>query len=81
MLALGFFFLGVNMHIIKLKDILPKELKDKVISRKGNCLKIDFQDYTYVRVTLVYYLRDELYIFRVTQRIMNPQIHGAQNEP
>ncbi|MCM8770538.1 MAG: hypothetical protein NC936_01545 [Candidatus Omnitrophica bacterium] len=60
------------MKIIKLKDILPKELKDKIISRRGNCVKIDFSDYTYVRVTLIYYLKDEVYIFRVTQRIMKP---------
>ena len=59
------------MKIIKLKDILPKELKDKIVARRGNCLKIDFQDYTYVRVTLVYYLKEEVYIFRVTKRIMN----------
>jgi hypothetical protein len=65
------------MQILKLKDILPKELKDKIVSRKGNCLKIDFADYTYVRVTLVYYLKDEVYIFRVTQRIVNPITEGG----
>ena len=68
------------MKIIKLKDILPIELKDKVLSRKGNCLKIDFDDYTYVRVTLVYYLKEEVYIFRVTQRIMSPATEGGAHE-
>ncbi|MDD5045058.1 MAG: hypothetical protein PHH69_03675 [Candidatus Omnitrophica bacterium] len=63
------------MKMLKLKDILPKELKDQVLSRRGNCLKIDFAEYTYVRVTLVYYLKDEVYIFRVTQRIRNPNIN------
>jgi len=70
------------MKIIKLKDILPAGLKDKVISRRGSCLKINFEEYTYMRVTLVYYLKEEVYIFRVTQRIANPNINidGLLNE-
>ena len=68
------------MKIIKLKDMLPLELKDKVLSRRGSCLKISFEEYTYMRVTLVYYLKNEVYIFRVTQRITNPNIDEAQNE-
>ena len=65
---------------MKLTDLLPGTLKENQIPTQGAYMRVDMLDNAHVRLNLIYYRNDELYITRITKPMPDDLKREAQDE-